>query len=133
MNCTKGDVPGTVPLLYPYQEHPGDSMVTIKRTLAGAVAAAGAAATLVAAAAPAHAAYYSLCNASPNPVDVCINNQQHVTTLLAVPDVTTSTVPVASVAAWIYVYRVPNASVGVPCVVAAVNTTTNDQCANLGL
>jgi len=106
-------------------------MVTFKRTLVAAIVAAGAFATAV----PAHATYFSACGALQSLPDahVCIDNQQHVTTLFAVPQAQTPTVPLANVSAYIYVYTLPNSTIGIPCVVATVNATSSDECASLGL
>jgi hypothetical protein len=107
-------------------------MVTFKRTL---VAAAMAAGVFVSTAAPAHAAYFSACGAFQNLPDahVCVDNQQYVLTVFVAPQVQTPAVPLANVAAYIYVYTLPNSPIGIPCVVATVNATGSDECASLGL
>jgi hypothetical protein len=107
--------------------------VTLKKTLAGVAVSACATVALMAAGVPAAQAYYYNPCTKPTDLEVCITNQQHVASLFAVPNVGTNTVHVADAVAYVDVYRVPNTSIGVPCVVATANATSANPCANLGL
>jgi hypothetical protein len=104
-------------------------VTTAPKTLA---AAALAACTLAATAGPATASPILRCGRQTEAI-ACISNEQHVTTLFAVPAAETAALHVANVAAYVVVYRVPNSSVGIPCVVASVDATASDECASLGL
>jgi hypothetical protein len=109
-------------------------MTNLKKTLAGAALSLCATVALVAAGAPAaNATYLNTCAGNDIPAEVCINNLQWVEDLVAIPGGATTAVHVADAVAFIDTYNVPNSSVSVLCVVFAVNATTTNPCASIGL